>query len=103
MNKFDLNIGDKVYCHTDRYYSNVLINEKGKTYEIKHIKKDLNNFFKDISLFIIVENEHEILLIDGYWIFNSDNKIKNCKLFYDYFMTLNQYRNLKLKKINGKN
>ena len=102
MIDFDLKVGDYVYCHTDRYSYNTLLNKKGNCYKIKFITRDFSIFYDNIAYFILIDNGSDKLSVDvGFWIFNKEiEKDKKYILFNDYFITMKEYRKIKLEQLN---
>lgn len=101
--------GDKVYCKEDCYYNDYfgsyLIHKKGKTYKISHISEE---YYKYI-VFVEVEKTVAPFIsndVSGYYLKINNTrqpKVVISRLwnnFYDHFLTMSEYRKLKLKKLN---
>ena len=98
----DFKIGDIVYCYNDHIYRENLYSRKGEYYKIANII-----IHDDDSIAIGLHHNDNMSYVTYYCILNSYNQYDyvqnyNLDMFYDYFMTLNQYRNLKLEKLNGR-
>ena len=83
-----MKVGDKYYCIKDRveYFIdvNLPVNSSGEIYEIT----ELYDFYIYLS--------HDNVYGYCYSIYPEDNE----KLFNDYFISLSEYRKLKLEKLN---
>ena len=101
MEQFEYKVGDYVYCHTDRYFCGILLNKKGHKYKIKFIR----HYLKKDELHVAMESEDisYCSVIDfGCWIFNNNEIEANNEhmLFYTYFLSKQEYRKLKFKKLD---
>lgn len=101
--------GDKVYCKENSYYQDYfgsyLIHKKGKSYKVTNISDEYYRYV----VFIEVEKSTVIEIGDnthGYCL-DINKKLKNPKFvlsrfwhnYNDYFLSQQEYRKLKLKKL----
>ena len=95
----NLKVGDIVYCYKDHIFIDYVYSKKGEYYKINDI-----NIYDDDSISIGLHNNDNKLRFVYYILkpYNQYDYIQNhnVDLFYDYFMTLEQYRKLKLEKIH---
>ena len=92
MEHSEYKIGDYVYCYRDNKYDGVYIHKNGNYYEIKA----MITFHTSNVLLSCEKNE----FFRSYWIsFNNANEKSN-KNFYYYFLSKQEYRKLKLEKLN---
>ena len=92
--------GDKIYCIKNNYgyldfdNDNALLNEKGKFYRIDNIGE---------YRVLVTCNTHH--LCEYYLFENKNERSEYCNwnrgIFYDYFITEQQLRKEKIKKINN--
>ena len=96
MNNFEYKVGDYVYCYKDSmYFKNSDFHKKDKIYKINNIIE--YTFTKNIIVYLDGERNDPYC---AYWVcFEID--VPNSKMFYDYFLSKEQYRKLKLEKLNG--
>ena len=100
--EFNLKVGDIVYCYKDHIYKDILYCRKGEYYKIYNIE----NYTVQSCIRLVNENENiedDMTFCMLYWILKDEKMIiKNNKVmfFYDYFLTKQQYRELKLKQLN---
>ena len=80
-----MKVGDNIICKKTRGYFNL----KNNTYKILNIKNDVNL----IAVSVEKNNYHFCCYYSS--IFNE-----KCFVFDEYFISLKEYRKLKLKKIN---
>ena len=86
MKEFEYKVGDYVYCYNDNGYSC-----KGKCYKIESII--FMEYFLNYGNCIFIKMEYDI----NYWIIEHNNE--DFINFYDYFLTKEEYRKLKLEKL----
>ena len=99
MIEFEYKIGDIVYCYKDNKYDGTYIHKKGNYYEIKEI----DEYFSNARVTLLYEKGNE--LYQAYWIspnLNKGDQILPGLLFYDYFLSKQECRKIKLKKLNEK-
>lgn len=82
-------IGDKYYCIKDRYHYYNNINKAGKIYKV--IRLNLEHDWVCLSTELVENSNNEFFysLIDDY----------ECYYFYEYFISIKEYRKLKLQKL----
>ena len=119
MINFNLKINDTVYCRKDRikhYYDNKgklvnkkIINLKDKQYKILDIDEYYDTLCYGKAICIVVENEIKSNIkysifnnIFIYWVLENEvynDFIDTIDMFEDYFMSITEYRKIKLDKI----
>ena len=91
MEQFEYKVGDYVYCYNDNIFrDDICIHKKGNLYQIKMVI-----IYQIPNVLLSCErNEY----FRSYWL-SPDNNVTN-KNFYHYFLSKQEYRELKLKQLN---
>ena len=96
MKEFNFKIGDIVYCYKNSYYDNIICHKEGNCYIIQEIYHD--SFFDDLFITLSMHDDKDYNIT--YWFCYEIDKI-NAPLFYDYFISMTEYRKFKLKNIQN--
>lgn len=84
-----MKIGDTYYCIKDRVSNGHIINKSGKKYEILNIREKYNR--------VTIENERNKPYYNYFYCLKDDKKNW---LFSEHFVSLQEYRKMKIEKLN---